>query len=123
MITGLGLDVCELDRIERSWKRFGEKFAARILHPNELALLPSSPVAYLASRFAAKEAAVKALGTGFTGGIWFTQIEVAKEASGKPALRLHGNAAERARELGATTLHISLTHGKGVASAVVILES
>lgn len=123
MIVGLGLDVCELDRIERSWKRFGEKFAARILHPNELASLPSLPIAFLASRFAAKEAAVKALGTGFTEGIWFTHIEVARADSGKPTLKLHGKAADKARELGASRLHISLTHGKGVASAVVILET
>lgn len=123
MILGLGLDVCELDRIKRSWERFGERFAARILHPNELKALPASPVAYLASRFAAKEAAVKALGTGFSQGIWFHDVEVAREASGKPVLKLHGKAAEAAQGMGVTCYHISLTHGRGIASAVVILES
>jgi len=123
VILGLGIDVCELDRIERSWSRFGIRFAERILHPNELELIPPSPAAYLASRFAVKEAAAKALGTGFTQGISFRDIEVARGASGKPELRLHAMAAEVARTLGATRHHVSLTHGRGIASAVVILES
>ncbi|WP_174408280.1 holo-[acyl-carrier-protein] synthase [Desulfovibrio psychrotolerans] len=123
MIVGLGLDVCELDRIRRSWERFGQRFAARILHPNELNAMPADPVAYLAARFAAREAAVKALGTGFAQGIGFHDIEIARLPSGKPHLLFHGNATKVAGTMGVTRHHISITHGRDVACAVVVLES
>ncbi|CAK7033538.1 MAG: Holo-[acyl-carrier-protein] synthase [Desulfovibrio sp.] len=125
MILGLGLDVTELSRISRSWERFGMRFAEKILHPDELAhftKLSASRAVFLASRFAVKEAAVKALGTGFSGGISPTDISVLPDSSGKPVLRLSGKAGERANERGAAQFHVSLTHGKETVAAVVILE-
>lgn len=125
MILGLGLDITELSRIARSWERFGMRFAEKILHPEEIARfaeLSASKTAFLASRFAAKEAAVKALGTGFSGGILPTDIAVRSGPSGKPALAFSGKAEERARQLGASRLHISLTHGRETVAAVVVLE-
>lgn len=122
MIVGLGIDIAELPRIARAWERHGKRFAERVLHPAELARLPDAPVAFLAARFAAKEAAVKALGTGFTGGIGPKDIEVRPLPTGQPMLVLHAGAAARLAELGATTAHVSLTHGRDTAAAVVILE-
>lgn len=123
VIVGLGIDTTELDRIQKSFERHGDRFTSKILHPNEQAALPKHPVAYIAARFAAKEAAVKALGTGFTQGIQFQDIEIQSEPSGKPTLVLHNKAAEVADALSATRYHVSLTHGRDTASAVVILES
>ncbi|WP_031388421.1 holo-[acyl-carrier-protein] synthase [Desulfonatronum thiodismutans] len=122
-IVGLGLDVVELDRIQRIWERFGETFARRVLTEAEQARLHvGSPVPYLASRFAAKEAAVKALGTGFRHGITFQQIEISSRSSGQPELRFFGAAQDVAARLGAHRVHLSLTHGRDTAAAVVILE-
>ena len=125
MIVGLGLDVVEMSRIDRIWTRFGMAFARKILHPDELAHFASmsgARVQYLASRFAAKEAAVKALGTGFSQGIAPTDIAVETLPGGGPKLRLHAGARERMRQIGAASAHISLTHGKETVAAVVILE-
>ncbi len=122
-IVGLGLDVVELDRIRRIWERFGETFSQRILTETEQTRLHvGSPVPYLASRFAAKEAAVKALGTGFRRGITFQQIEVRSHPSGQPVLTFSGAAQDTAAKLGAHRVHLSLTHGRDTAAAVVILE-
>lgn len=125
MILGLGLDVVEKSRIRRIWERYGFRFADRILHADETARLNTlngSEVQFLASRFAAKEAAVKALGTGFSRGIIPSHIAVATMADGRPELRLYGAALDRLRELGAVRTHISLTHGRETVAAVVILE-
>jgi len=127
MIVGLGIDVCELDRIERILERHGQRFAARICTEAERAELhtPTGPraVAFLAARFAAKEAAAKALGTGFRRGVGFRNIEVRHLPSGKPTLMLYGASLEIAESLGASAFHISLTHGRDVAAAVVVLET
>ncbi len=123
MIIGVGIDIAELDRIARSFERFGEKFSARILTPAEMALVPANAVPFLASRFAAKEAAVKALGTGFSQGITFQDIEVRSDALGKPSVVFHGAALQRAKELRAAGAHLSLSHGRDNAVAVVILEA
>ncbi|HDQ41709.1 MAG TPA: holo-[acyl-carrier-protein] synthase [Desulfonatronum sp.] len=122
-IVGIGLDIVELDRIERIWQRFGLAFARRILTHGELRRIPERPAAYLASRFAAKEAVVKALGTGFSQGVTFQQIEVAALSSNQPALSLHGRASDVARQLGVGAIHLSLTHGRDVAAAMVVLET
>lgn len=123
MIIGLGLDITELDRIERSLKRFGERFVSKILTAEEISLIPQkNPVPYLAARFAAKEAAVKALGTGFADGICLHSIEIRKNERGAPKLILLDKALERSRELGVNKVMISLTHGRDSAVAVVILE-
>lgn len=123
MIVGLGLDVVELTRIKRILERFGSSFTDKILTPAERLALPPQPIAYVAARFAAKEAAVKALGTGFSQGIAMQHIEVQKKDSGQPVLMLYGPAAAQCAALGATRLHLSLTHGRDTAAAVVILEA
>lgn len=122
MIIGVGVDIAELDRIARSHARFGEKFSAKILTPAELALVPANAIPYLASRFAAKEAAVKALGTGFSAGITFQDIEISSDPHGKPQLVFHNQAKLRCRELGVEAAHISLSHSRENAVAMVILE-
>lgn len=125
MILGIGLDITELSRITRSWERFGVRFAEKILHAEERARfqeLSASKTTFLASRFAAKEAAVKALGTGFANGITPTDIAVLTAPSGKPSLTFYGKAEEALRQIGATRVHISITHGKETVAAVVVLE-
>lgn len=123
MIVGVGIDIAELDRVGASYRRFGDKFSARVLTPAERALLPANPVAYLASRFAAKEAAVKALGTGFSGGITFQDIEILPAPTGKPLLHLRNQARQRAEDLGVRQAHLSISHGRDNAVAVVVLEA
>ncbi|MEG2172502.1 MAG: holo-[acyl-carrier-protein] synthase [Desulfovibrionaceae bacterium] len=124
MIVGLGLDIVEIPRILRLLQRFGAAFTRKILHPIEQQHLPAGPQAsaYVAARFAAKEAAVKALGTGFAQGIGMQHIAVHNEPSGQPILLLYGPAAARMADLGATRAYLSLTHGRDTAAAVVILE-
>jgi len=123
VIRGIGLDLVELSRIRDSLDRFGERFLARILTPAERAALPEgNAVPHVAGLFAAKEAAVKALGTGFSGGIGFHTVELAHLPSGRPEMRLLGKALEQARSMGASTVHVSLTHGRDTAAAVVVLE-
>lgn len=123
MIVGIGIDVVELDRIEKSLARFQERFVARILTEGERRAMPQkNPVPFLAARFAAKEAAAKALGTGFSKGISLSTLEVVGGERGKPEMVFHGPAAEYARELGVTRIHVSLTHGRDTAAAVVVLE-
>jgi len=123
MIVGLGLDVVELDRIAKSLERHGDRFLHRILTDAERASLPQNPVPYLSARFAAKEAGVKALGTGFSHGITLHDLEIFSLDSGKPELRFLNAAHSRSLELGVTDIHISITHGRDIASAVVILEN
>lgn len=125
MILGLGLDVVELDRIRSSLDRFGTRFEERILTPAEIAGGPQAALArtaYVAARFAVKEAAAKALGTGIAGGVGFQDIAVRRTDSGAPELVLTGGALAAASRLGATRFHVSITHGRDIASAVVILE-
>lgn len=124
MILGLGLDIVSMARIARVWEKFGIRFARKILHPYEMEQLHerSGAVQFLASRFAAKEAAVKALGTGFAQGIFPTDIRVATLADGSPSLHLYNEAGKRLHLLGANRAHISLTHDKDTVAAVVILE-
>ncbi|MBF0482562.1 MAG: holo-[acyl-carrier-protein] synthase [Desulfovibrionaceae bacterium] len=122
MIKGLGLDLVEIDRIRRILKRFGDRFGARVLTPAERAAHGADTARYLASRFAAKEAAVKALGTGFRDGIGFYDLETGADALGKPSLTLTGAALARARDMGVAAVHLSITHGRDTACAVVVLE-
>lgn len=123
MIVGVGIDIAELERISKAHARHGGRFAERILTEAELALLPANADSYLASRFAAKEAAVKALGTGFSGGISFRDIEVRSDELGKPSILFHNAALERCRDLGVRRAHLSLSHSRENAVAVVILEA
>jgi len=122
MIRGLGIDVVELERIEAALARFDDRFLERILTPAERAALPTLHLPRVAGLFAAKEAAAKALGTGFAQGVTFHTLEILSNAAGRPALTLTGPAQARAAALGATTWHVSITHSRATAAAVVILE-
>ncbi|MGE4553023.1 MAG: holo-ACP synthase [Desulfovibrionaceae bacterium] len=124
MIVGLGIDLVEIGRIRAALARFGRRFAQKVCTEAELAVFDArpDPAPYLAAVFASKEAAVKALGTGFRQGVHLHTLEVRHLPSGKPELVLLGRAAERAASLGADRAHVSMTHERGMASAVVILE-
>ncbi|MFV8765830.1 holo-ACP synthase, partial [Yersinia enterocolitica] len=106
-IIGLGTDIVEISRIEAVVERSGEKLARRILSPAEWQHYQQhqQPIRFLAKRFAVKEAAAKAFGTGIRNGLAFNQFEVVNDALGKPTLRLHQRAAELATELGVKSLH------------------
>ena len=122
MIRGLGIDVVELERIEAALARFDDRFLKRILTPAERAALPTLHLPRVAGLFAAKEAAAKALGTGFAHGVTLHTLEILSDAAGRPALTLTGQALTRAAALGATSWHVSITHSRTTAAAVVILE-
>lgn len=122
MIIGLGTDIVDLARIRAIHARYGRRFLQRILTPEELAGMPAASAAFIGSRFAAKEAAAKALGTGFSQGVRPALLEVKKAAGGQPLLVLHGAALARACALGMRRAHLSLSHERNLAIATVILE-
>lgn len=124
MIVGTGTDVTEIDRIQDAVTRYGDRFLQRIYTDAELRYCQRkrSAAESLAARFAAKEAGAKALGTGIAKGVSWREIEVTHLPGGRPALILHGRAAERAAMLGVRASHLSLSHGRDVAIATVILE-
>ena len=124
MIVGVGVDMVETSRIERALERHGERFLARIFTAGEAEYCRrmKNRTQHLAARFAAKEAAAKALGTGVAQGVAFRQIEVVKDPHGKPLLEFHGEAARRAESLGVRAAHVSLTHVGSMAAAVAVLE-
>jgi len=124
MVRGIGIDLLETERLERALSEHGDRFEQRVFTALELEQCRKRKdrTLALAARFAAKEACMKALGTGWAQGIGFRQIEIASADNGRPELRLTGAAAERARELGVTTLHVSLTHQPSSVAAVVVLE-
>ena len=124
MIVGVGIDLIEIARIRAVYQRHGERFVKRILTPAEAAyvLQHKDPAARLAGRWAVKEAALKALGTGHSDGIRWRDNEVLPDPRGKPVLTLHGQARERAAALGADVLHATITHSENTAMAQVILE-
>lgn len=125
MIYGIGIDLAQISRIRGAYERFGERFAGRILGPSELADFPAArnPVRFLAMRFAAKEAASKAFGTGFKQGVAPRLIEVCHNRAGKPSLIFSGRVAELANECGVTASHVSLTDEADFAVAYVVLET
>ncbi|HEX8551430.1 MAG TPA: holo-ACP synthase [Abditibacteriaceae bacterium] len=124
MIIGLGTDVCEIARVGRYVERYGERFMRRCFTPQEIAYCTryANGAEQFAARIAAKEAASKALGTGWRNGVHWKCFEVDSLPSGKPFLRIHGRAAELASQMGLKNSTISLTHDAGVALAVVIFE-
>jgi holo-[acyl-carrier protein] synthase len=124
VIIGLGIDQVEIDRVARLWKRYGERFARRVYTRAEwdYCLARPDPAPSLAARFAAKEAAMKALGRGWPAGISFIDIEVTREASGRPGLRFVNAAACRAEAIGLDRAVVSLTHDRTFASASVLFE-
>lgn len=124
MIVAIGIDLVEIARIEEVFARQGDRFRARVFTEGEIAYSErrASKFASYAARFAAKEAAMKALGTGWSQGVGWLDVEVVNEPSGAPALQLHGRALERMRELGGIRAHLSLTHSGNLAIAEVLLE-
>jgi holo-[acyl-carrier protein] synthase len=125
MIVGLGLDIAEIDRIEAAINRHGAAFLERLFTPAEVSYCERHKNRFerYAARFAAKEAAMKALGTGWSRGVRWRDIEVAREPSGKPMLRLAGAAREIADGLGVKNISLSITHSGNLALAQVIFES
>ena len=124
MIIGLGTDLIEIERIERSVERFGDAFLRRVFTPGEIAYCQSkkNSAESLAARFAAKEAGAKALGTGISRGVSWKEFEVRRLAGERPELHLSGRAAEIAEGLGVRRLALSLTHSRSVSMAVVVAE-
>lgn len=125
MIIAVGVDSITIARIEGLWQRGGERFAQRILTADELAYCRSRhhPAESIAARFCAKEAVMKCLGTGWSAGLGFHQIEVQRNARGAVRIALAGAAAARAAALGIRHLHTSLTHTETTAVAFVVAES
>ena len=124
MIVGTGVDLAEVPRIRASIERFGQRFIQRIYTRAEIAYVERKANRYerYAARFAAKEAGMKAIGTGWAGGVRWQDFEVANLPTGKPTLRLHGVAAEVAARLSVRHVSLSLTHTAEYGMAHVILE-
>ena len=125
VIVGLGLDIAEIDRIEAAIVRHGAPFIERLFTPREAAYCESHRNRFerYAGRFAAKDAAMKALGTGWRRGVRWRDIEVVREASGKPTLHLAGVAGELAERMGVKNIALTITHSGNVALAQVIFEN
>src|SRR5580704_8755131 len=125
MIVGTGVDLCEVARMKAAMERHGDRFKNRVFTEREIRYADSKANRYerYAARFAAKEAGMKALGTGWRGGIRWRDFEVANLPSGRPTLRFDGVAAQIAQGLGVTNIALSLTHTAQQGMAIVILES
>jgi len=125
VIVGSGVDLCEVERIKEAIARHGRRFVERIYTPREIAYAESKANRYerFAARFAAKEAGMKALGTGWRGGVRWQDFEVTNLPSGRPTLQFHGKAAEYAQKLGVENISLSITHTSVQAMALVILEN
>lgn len=125
MVVGLGTDLIEISRIEENVARFGDRFLRRIYTPGEIDYCmrkQKTSAESLAARFAAKEAAAKALGTGISRGVSWLEMEVVRHPGQAPQIHLHGRAAERAARLGVRHSSLSLTHSRTEALAVVVLD-
>jgi holo-[acyl-carrier protein] synthase len=124
MIIGSGIDLVEIQRIELTIERYGQRFLDRVFTPEEQAYCQRKRKAAesFAARFAAKEAGAKALGTGIGYGVTWREIEVVRAPSGRPSLRFHGRAAQIAAQMGMRHAALSLTHSNELASAQVMLE-
>jgi holo-[acyl-carrier protein] synthase len=125
MIVGTGIDIAEVRRIAESIERFGERFLHRIFTEGEIRYCESKAnrVERYAARFAAKEAAMKALGTGWNLGVRWRDVEVSRQPGGRPTIIFHRKAAEFAAQMGAVRVAVSLSHTAEQAIAQVILES
>lgn len=125
MIVGSGVDLCEVERIRKAVEAaHGARLVERVFTPREIAYArrKANPYERFAARFAAKEAGMKALGTGWRAGLTWHDLEVVNLPSGKPSLELHGRAAEIAARLRVRNVALSITHTAGQAMAMVILE-
>ena len=125
MIVAIGIDLVEVSRLEEVFARRGDRFRARVFTESEINYCESigSKFASYAARFAAKEAVMKALGTGWSEGVGWKDIEVVSKPGIAPAIMLHNRALDRMGEIGASRVHISLTHSGDLAIAQVVLES
>jgi len=124
MVYGIGVDLVENERIDKIIARWGEKFLARVFSEREIAYCGRYAQASLhyGARFAVKEAFLKAIGTGMGRGVLLREIEVVNEDSGKPVVCLTGGARRHLDGVGVNRIHLSITHTKNYASAVVLLE-
>jgi holo-[acyl-carrier protein] synthase len=125
VIIGLGIDLAEVDRIRKAIERHGRRFTDRIYTVAEIAYVERKANHYerYAARFAAKEAGMKAIGTGWKRGVRWQDFEVTNLPSGRPTLQFHGVAAQIADDLGVRNIALSLTHTAEQSLAIVILES
>ncbi len=125
MIFGVGTDVVELARVEATYGRFGERFARRILMDEELSQFAASktPVRFLAMRFAAKEATVKAMGTGFAHGMWVRDVGITSNAWGRPLVIFSERGQRVCERLGIGAAHVSLTDDAGLVIAFAVCET
>ena len=122
-IIGLGFDATEIPRIAATIERYGDRFAHRIFTDGEIAYCTArrDPAIHFAGRFASKEAAMKALGTGHSQGVLWRDIEVVRQPGGPPQLTLHGGAARRFDKIGGRTAQLSITHTDTLAFAQAII--
>lgn len=125
MISGIGVDIVEINRFKRMLERFGDRVARRLLTPREFEQFQqrNNSLRFLATRFAAKEAASKALGTGIAKGIGFHSIEVMNNTDGQPQLEFHDAALELVQQRNLQQCLLSLSDEKHYAVAMVVLES
>jgi holo-[acyl-carrier protein] synthase len=125
MIVGTGVDIIEIERVKKAHLQHGSRFLKRLFTNSEIkyCFKKKDPYPSLAGRFAAKEAVIKAFGRGFRGRWKWTQIEVTREPSGKPGIRLSGLFGKLRRERKIHGVHVSLAHGRRNATASVVLES
>jgi holo-[acyl-carrier protein] synthase len=125
MIVGTGIDIAEVPRIAESIQRFGDRFLHRVFTEGEIRYCQAKAnrVERFAARFAAKEAAMKAIGTGWNYGVAWRDVEVCRMPGGRPTITFHGKAAEFAAKLGAKHVALSISHTEQFAIAQVILEN
>ncbi|MDX1394135.1 MAG: holo-ACP synthase [Gemmatimonadota bacterium] len=125
MVVGIGIDMVDIERLEGVLERHPDRAADRLFNPTELAdcAEKANPSECLAARFAAKEAFLKALGTGLRDGIAWREISLRTDPHGRPHIEASGAAAERVEALGASSIHVSITHDGGLATAVVLLQT
>ncbi len=124
MIYGIGIDLVENDRMNKIIQKWGDKFLSRVFSESEVAYCGRHTQAHIhyGARFAVKESFLKAIGIGLGRGVKLNEIEVVNEESGKPNLMLYGGAKEHFVQAGIETIHLSITHTKNYASAMVLLE-
>lgn len=125
MLIGTGVDLIEIERIAKSIERYGDRFLRRVYTEVEIAYCTRKRASAesFAARFAAKEAGAKALGTGISRGVTWTEFAVQRQPGGRPVLELRGRAKLLAKELGVHTISLSLTHSQTLAMAMVVMEA